>query len=80
MSMAESPLCEHVEGDGPIVFKHACCMGLEGTVSRWKGSHCSKARTPLRGQYDGKPKRIGADKPELCRATPPAYGQEQSGN
>jgi len=25
---------EHVEGDGEIVFKHACAMGLEGIVSK----------------------------------------------
>src|SRR5438874_7821069 len=25
---------EHIEGDGPTVFAHACKMGLEGIVSR----------------------------------------------
>jgi bifunctional non-homologous end joining protein LigD len=31
-------LCEHIEDDGAIVFKHACRMGLEGIVSKRKGS------------------------------------------
>jgi bifunctional non-homologous end joining protein LigD len=25
---------EHIEGDGAIIFKHACKMGLEGIVSK----------------------------------------------
>ena len=25
---------EHIEGDGPTVFAHACKMGLEGIVSK----------------------------------------------
>ena len=29
---------EHLEGDGPTVFAHACKMGLEGIVSKRKGS------------------------------------------
>jgi bifunctional non-homologous end joining protein LigD len=28
---------EHMEGDGPTVFGHACKMGLEGIVSKRKG-------------------------------------------
>jgi bifunctional non-homologous end joining protein LigD len=27
---------EHMEGDGPTVFAHACKMGLEGIVSKRK--------------------------------------------
>jgi bifunctional non-homologous end joining protein LigD len=27
-------LSEHIEGDGPIIFQHACKMGLEGIVSK----------------------------------------------
>jgi ATP-dependent DNA ligase len=27
-------LSEHMEGDGPIIFEHACKMGLEGIVSK----------------------------------------------
>ena len=29
---------EHIEGDGPTVFAHACNMGLEGIVSKRKDS------------------------------------------
>ena len=29
---------EHIEGDGPTVFAHACKMGLEGIVSKRKES------------------------------------------
>jgi len=29
---------EHIEGDGPTVFAHACKMGLEGIVSKMKNS------------------------------------------
>jgi Putative transposase of IS4/5 family (DUF4096) len=29
---------EHIEGDGPTVFAHACKMGLEGIVSNRKDS------------------------------------------
>jgi bifunctional non-homologous end joining protein LigD len=35
---------EHIEGDGPTVFAHACKMGLEGIVSKRKDSayRCSR--------------------------------------
>jgi bifunctional non-homologous end joining protein LigD len=29
---------EHIEGDGPSVFAHACKLGLEGIVSKRKDS------------------------------------------
>jgi bifunctional non-homologous end joining protein LigD len=38
-------LCEHIEGGGPIVFKHVCRMGLEGIVSKRKGSPWRSGRT-----------------------------------
>jgi len=38
-------LCEHIEADGPIVFKHACRLGLEGIVSKRKGSAWRSGRT-----------------------------------
>jgi bifunctional non-homologous end joining protein LigD len=38
-------LCEHIEDDGPIVFKHACRMGLEGIVSKRRGSLWRSGRT-----------------------------------
>ena len=39
---------EHIEGDGPTVFAHACKMGLEGIVSKRKDS-----------RYRSGPRRIG---------------------
>jgi ATP-dependent DNA ligase len=27
---------EHIEGDGPTVFAHACKMGLEGVPRKWR--------------------------------------------
>jgi hypothetical protein len=30
---------EHIEGEGETVFRHACKLGLEGIVSKRKGSH-----------------------------------------
>jgi bifunctional non-homologous end joining protein LigD len=29
-------LVEHMEGDGPIIFRHACKLELEGIVSKRK--------------------------------------------
>jgi bifunctional non-homologous end joining protein LigD len=45
---------EHLEAEGPVVFEHACRMGLEGIVSKRKGSlyrsgrseHWVKAKNP----------------------------------
>jgi hypothetical protein len=47
-------LNEHIEADGPTVFAHACKMGLEGIVSKHKGSRyisgrstdCLKSKNP----------------------------------
>ena len=36
----------HIEGDGPTVFAHACKMGLEGIVSKRKGSSYRSGRSP----------------------------------
>jgi bifunctional non-homologous end joining protein LigD len=36
---------EHIEGDGPTVFAHACKMGLEGIVSKRKGSAYRSGRS-----------------------------------
>ena len=36
---------EHIEGDGPTVFAHACKMGLEGIVSKRKGSMYRSGRS-----------------------------------
>jgi len=37
---------EHIEGDGPTVFAHACKMGLEGIVSKRKHSTYRSGRSP----------------------------------
>jgi bifunctional non-homologous end joining protein LigD len=38
-------LVEHVEEDGGTVFRHACFLGLEGIVSKRKGSKYRSGRT-----------------------------------
>ena len=37
---------EHIEGDGPTVFAHACKMGLEGIVSKRKDSAYRSGGSP----------------------------------
>ena len=37
---------EHIEGDGPTVFAHACKMGPEGIVSKRKDSAYRSGRSP----------------------------------
>jgi bifunctional non-homologous end joining protein LigD len=37
---------EHLEGDGPTVFAHACKTGLEGIVSKRKDSPYRSGRSP----------------------------------
>jgi bifunctional non-homologous end joining protein LigD len=37
---------EHIEGDGPTVFAHACKMGLKGIVSKRKDSPYRSGRSP----------------------------------
>ena len=37
---------EHMEGDGPTVFAHACKLGLEGIVSKRKDSMYRSGRSP----------------------------------
>jgi hypothetical protein len=41
---------EHIEEDGPIVFKHACKLGLEGIVSKRKARRIAQGarRTGVR--------------------------------
>jgi bifunctional non-homologous end joining protein LigD len=39
-------LNDHIEADGPTVFAHACKMGLEGIVSKWKTSTYRSGRSP----------------------------------
>ena len=37
---------EHLQGDGPTVFAHACKLGLEGIVSQRKDSMYRSGRSP----------------------------------
>jgi bifunctional non-homologous end joining protein LigD len=37
---------QHIEGDGPTVFAHACKLGLEGIVSKRKDSAYRSGRSP----------------------------------
>jgi ATP-dependent DNA ligase len=37
---------EHLEGDGPTVFAHACKLCLEGIVSKRKDSAYRSGRSP----------------------------------
>ena len=39
-------LNEHYEGDGNIIFKHACKLGCEGIVSKRLGSLYRSGRSP----------------------------------
>jgi ATP-dependent DNA ligase len=39
-------LNEHYEGDGEIVFEHACKLGCEGIVSKRLGSPYRSGRSP----------------------------------
>jgi bifunctional non-homologous end joining protein LigD len=39
-------LNEYFEGDGDIVFQHACKLGCEGIVSKRLGSHYRSGRSP----------------------------------
>jgi ATP-dependent DNA ligase len=39
-------LNEHLEGDGEVVFEHACKLGCEGIVSKRLGSHYRSGRSP----------------------------------
>jgi ATP-dependent DNA ligase len=41
-----SILNEHYEGDGEIVFQHACKLGCEGIVSKRLGSPYRSGRSP----------------------------------
>ena len=40
-------LNEHYEGEGDIVFQHACKLGCEGIVSKRLGSIYRRGRSPL---------------------------------
>jgi bifunctional non-homologous end joining protein LigD len=58
----------HYEGDGPIIFKHACALGCEGIVSKRLGSpyrsgrvdHWLKIKNPAAPAVRRERRRIGA--------------------
>jgi bifunctional non-homologous end joining protein LigD len=39
-------LSEHLDGDGGLIFAHACKLGLEGLVAKRKGSAYCSGRAP----------------------------------
>jgi bifunctional non-homologous end joining protein LigD len=39
-------LCEHIKGDGPLIFEHVCALGCEGIVSKRRGSRSRSGRSP----------------------------------
>ena len=43
-------LNEHYEGDGEIIFKHACKLGCDGIVSKRLGSLYRSGRSPCDGE------------------------------
>src|SRR5256885_13117745 len=52
---------EHIEGDGPTVFAHACKMGLEGIVSKRKDSVKSPTEADAIERFVGDLLRARAD-------------------
>ncbi|MFZ1088957.1 MAG: hypothetical protein WAN75_06765 [Xanthobacteraceae bacterium] len=44
-------LNEHLEAEGPLVFEHVCRMGLEGIVSKRKGSWYSSGRSDIESSF-----------------------------
>jgi len=44
---------EHIEGEGPTVFAHACKMGLQGIVSKRKDSGRSSEMTRRKREIVG---------------------------
>src|SRR5262249_40233159 len=66
---------EHIEGDGPTVFAHACKLGLEGIVSKRKDSTYRSGRsgkTPLSGSRQTETARLPPDKGARFQASPAA--------
>jgi hypothetical protein len=43
---------EHVEGDGATVFEHVCKLGLEGIVSKRKGSRYMTALVRFLSKFE----------------------------
>src|SRR5215831_13538794 len=62
---------EHIEGDGPTVFAHACKMGLEGIVSKRRDSADRSGRSP------DWLKMKNADAPAVKREEEEEWGKER---
>jgi ATP-dependent DNA ligase len=62
---------EHLEGDGPTVFAHACKMGLEGIVSKRKDSMYRSGRSP------DWLKMKNSDAPAVTREAEEDWGQQR---
>jgi bifunctional non-homologous end joining protein LigD len=62
-------LVEHVEEDGRTVFRHACLLGLEGIVSKRKGSRYRGGRS------DGWIKRKNPGSPAVTREAIEDWGK-----
>jgi bifunctional non-homologous end joining protein LigD len=62
---------EHMAGEGETVFRHACKLGLEGTVSKRKDSAYRSGRSP----YWLKMKN--ADAPAVKREAEEDWGKER---
>ena len=69
---------EHMEGDGPTVFAHACKLGLEGIVSKRKDSAYRSGRPPRLTQNEEREcaghearrgGRMGEREVRFCRGT-----------
>jgi bifunctional non-homologous end joining protein LigD len=39
------PLNQNLDGDGAAMFRHACAMGLEGIVSKWRDAPYRSGRS-----------------------------------
>ena len=62
---------EHLEGDGDIVFRHACKLGLEGIVSKRKDSVYRSGRSSDRL------KMKNADAPAVKREAEEEWGRDK---
>ena len=65
---------EHIEGDRPTVFAHACKLGLEGIVSKRKDSPYRSGRSP-RFLREAPYVRTRQDWSADQRPDPPACGE-----
>jgi hypothetical protein len=78
-SPAGISLCEHLEADGEVVFRHACKMGLEGPWQelRWVEYHTSfaagrKARELISARWGVPAAAVAPDAP--CQTCNPCGG------